>query len=191
MMTGVPTFTVEEARRLAEQHYGRRGTITELPSERDQNFLLVGDDGARFVLKVANANEHRAVLEGENHVMRRVEASRVCPWLVRTREGHDIAMAGQHHVRLVTALDGQTFGSTAWQTDDLRRDIGRTLGRFDEAMIGCDHPAFHRHFHWDLAHALDVVDTNLALVTDDRMRALIRACAERHRSTVAPALVGF
>ena len=191
MMTGVPTFTVEEARRIAEQHYGRRGTITELPSERDQNFLLVGDDGERFVLKVANANEHRAVLEGENHVMRRVEASRVCPWIVRTRDGHDIAMAGQHHVRLVTALDGQTFGGTAWQTDDLRRDIGRTLGRFDEAMAGCDHPAFHRHFHWDLAHALDVVDTNLALVADDRMRALIRACAERHRSTVAPALQGF
>ena len=52
---GKPDFTPDEAARLARRYFGLAASARELPSERDQNFLLQMADGERYVLKVANA----------------------------------------------------------------------------------------------------------------------------------------
>ena len=60
-----PRFDPNSAARLAHQHYGVDATAYPLPSERDQNFLLVTTAGDRLVLKIANASEERAMLDAQ------------------------------------------------------------------------------------------------------------------------------
>ncbi|HRQ33522.1 MAG TPA: hypothetical protein PLM89_10525 [Anaerolineales bacterium] len=67
-----PMLTLEEAANLAERLYGARGTLRPLPSERDQNFLLDAGE-ARYVLKIANAMEERALLVAQNEARRWLE----------------------------------------------------------------------------------------------------------------------
>ncbi|MEQ1691926.1 MAG: aminotransferase class III-fold pyridoxal phosphate-dependent enzyme [Gemmatimonas sp.] len=188
MMTGVPRLTTDDAAQLAVRWYGVHGNVRELPSERDQNFLIQTADSAWFVLKVANTNEHPAILDAESAVMRHVAATGLSPQPVRTVDGLDAAQVGPHRIRLITGLPGRTLGSVPLHTDHLRRDIGRALGRLDGLLAELDISAFHRRFHWDLANALDVIDDNLARVNDAHLRTLIAAMANHHRLVVAPML---
>jgi Ser/Thr protein kinase RdoA (MazF antagonist) len=64
-----PAFTVEEASRIAHDQYELIGNAAELPSERDQNFLLTTHSGEKFILKIANATEQRLLLEAQNDAM--------------------------------------------------------------------------------------------------------------------------
>lgn len=190
-MSGVPHLTPLDAATLADRLYGLGVIAADLPSERDQNFHLRTSAGERFVLKIANANEHRAVLEAECAVMRQLAGTSLCPTPIPTRTGEEIARHDNHFVRLITALPGGTLGSTALHTDALRRDIGRVVGQIDTALATFNHAAFHRDFHWDLAHADRVVAEHLPLVTHSGLRTLITQCAEYHREHVVPQLPTF
>ena len=185
-MPGVPHLSLADAAALVVRLYGIAATATDLPSERDQNALLRTTSGERFILKIANANESRDVLEAECAVMRHLASTGLAPTLVRTVDGRDIAEHGPHMVRVISALDGRTLGSTPLQTDALRRNIGRALGRLDRALASFDHPAFHREFHWDLANAADVVAANVALVDDTVLQAHIATIAAHHATHVTP-----
>jgi len=187
-MTGVPTLSAIEAERLATRICGLNGTATPLPSERDQNFHLRTPSGEAFVLKLANAGESGAMIEAEHAAMRHVAHTGLSPMPVTLADGSDIATDGAHLVRLITALPGRPLGDTPWQTDDLRRDIGRGLGALDEALMSFDHAALHRDFHWDLAHAAAIVRDHLPLVIDTTLRAHVEHVAALHARIVAPRL---
>jgi len=58
-----PSFTCEEAEAIVLKHYGLSASASELPSERDQNFRVNSQDGKKFVLKIANAEEDYDVLD--------------------------------------------------------------------------------------------------------------------------------
>src|SRR5262249_18093570 len=80
-----PALTIDDAVTWALRLFGVNANGSALPSERDQNFLLHTDNGERFVLKVANSGESRALLDAQNaalaHVGRR---STLCPSVVPT-----------------------------------------------------------------------------------------------------------
>src|SRR5690606_38923999 len=71
-----PRFTGAAAERIAQDCFGVEATAAPLPSERDQNFVLITAGGEKRVLKIAKADEDRAVLEAQNaalaHVARRL-----------------------------------------------------------------------------------------------------------------------
>ena len=58
-----PRFTSPEISQRCEKHYGLRGALKPLPSERDQNFLLETPEGESFVVKVANAQADLDLLQ--------------------------------------------------------------------------------------------------------------------------------
>ena len=186
-----PRLSLEDAERLARDLYGMAGSATPLPSERDQNFLLRGADGGRFVLKVANAAELLQMLEAENLAMRRLADTQLSPSLVPTRDGQDIGRHGAHFVRLVTCLDGVPLGDAVRQSDALLHDLGRAVAVIDRALAGVDHPALHRAFHWDLATAPAVIAARLPLVRDAALAGLIQHVMAVHRETVAPRLASL
>ena len=92
-MPARPDFTTAEAEALARDRYGIPARASELPSERDRNFLLrvtgdgrdagrersgraknAGAEGAgnAFVLKIGNPDESRASLEMQNAILARL-----------------------------------------------------------------------------------------------------------------------
>ena len=191
-----PRLSAADAGRLARELYGLDAIAAPLPSERDQNFLLTSvavsgteglgtrelrtDDGrltaARYVLKIANATEDRAMLEAQNAAMAHV-AGRValCPHALPTRSGDLIGVVpgGVHFVRLVTYLEGTPFAGIGARTPALFESLGRAVGRLDRALGGFDHPAIHRDFHWDLARAGAVIQEHLPRVTEHADRQIV------------------
>jgi Ser/Thr protein kinase RdoA (MazF antagonist) len=173
-LSHTPDFDVESAIRIAEKLFGLRATAQVLQSERDQNFLLTGDAGEKFALKIANALESRDLLEAQNaaldHLQERVS---FCPRVVANVNGETISREGEYYVRLVTYLPGTLLASAAPYSPALLRDLGRKLGQLDRALADFDHPALHRDFHWDLANGNRAIDQHVKLVENATLRELI------------------
>jgi len=179
-----PQLSIAEAERLAGDVYGLAASASPLPSERDQNFLLAsaadletgGRGTARYVLKIANATEDRAMLEAQNAAMAHVARGvALCPHALPTRSGELIGVVpgGVHFVRLVTYLEGTPFAEAGARTPALFESLGRAVGRLDRALDGFDHAAIHREFHWDLARAGAVIQEHLPRVTDHADRQIV------------------
>jgi Ser/Thr protein kinase RdoA (MazF antagonist) len=181
-----PQFDLGGAARVGRDLYGLDAAASTLPSERDQNFLLTTVAGDRYVLKVANAAEHRAMLEAQNAAMALVaDRAGCCARVVPTITGEAIGMAsgGAYLVRLVTYLEGAPLAASGPPTAGLLASLGRAVGRLDAALADFDHPAIHRDFHWDLANAASVIGAHLQLIHDDADRRLVErvsASALRH-----------
>jgi Ser/Thr protein kinase RdoA (MazF antagonist) len=182
-----PRLSAADAGRLARELYGLDAIAAPLPSERDQNFLLestAGTEGlgtgglrpGRYVLKIANATEDRAMLEAQNGAMAHVAARvALCPHALPAHSGDLIAVvpAGVHFVRLVTYVEGVPLAEVRERTPALFESLGRAVGRLDRALDSFDHPAIHRDFHWDLARADAVIQEHLPRVTDHADRQIV------------------
>src|SRR6478672_8034263 len=70
-----PEVAASLTTRLLEAAFGRGGITRELGSHQDRNFLVAGEDGGRFVFKVARHGLSRAALEAENEAMLRLAAA--------------------------------------------------------------------------------------------------------------------
>ena len=175
-----PSFTVEEASRIAHDQYDLIGIAAELPSERDQNFLLTTHKGEKFILKIANATEDRLLLEAQNGAMTHL-ASRIsfCPRVILNEAGESLlqvqSSTSEHFVRLVTFIPGLPLAEVE-PTPQLLFNFGRRLGEFSRAISDFDHPAFHRDFHWDLVNGRKVIDEYSPLITDKELRAQVEEC---------------
>ena len=146
------------AQAIAEKYFGIQASAHELPSERDQNFLLNASDGEKFVLKIANRGEKREVLEAQNAMMGHLEERfSFCPRVVAARSGEGIKVVEGQFVRVLSYLPGKPLARFEGQSVELLYDLGRKLGQLDESLQGFDHPGAHREFHWDLAQGVQVV----------------------------------
>ncbi|MGH9799872.1 MAG: phosphotransferase, partial [Blastocatellia bacterium] len=196
LLKHAPRFNAESASRIAWQLYGIRSTASPLPSERDQNFLLLTESGEKFVFKIANSTEDRAMLEAQQQALALISRqSSFCPRVVPTLpmlKDETIAEVqandASHFAWLITYLDGVPLGSVRRHSDELLRELGSCLGQVDRALSGFDHPAIHRDFHWDLANGLREVRKYQSLIADETMRQLVGKLADDFERNTAPLL---
>lgn len=184
---------MDRARALASRIYGVRAVdVRELPSYLDRNFLLIAEDGARHVLKVAHAGEDRRVLEAQHSAMEHLAACGLAvPRVVDDPSGETLHVqpgpdGARHLVRLVTYLPGRRLVEVP-HPPALLEDLGAFLGELDRALADFDHPALHRPLRWDLERAPDVREHLEAIAGGDR-RERVAAHLERFRSEVLPRL---
>ena len=194
LLRHTPAFRLKDAVRIASDLYGQQCKAEALPSERDQNFLLKTGEGHKLVLKIANSLEEADQLEAENQFMVMVaRQTGLAPELVPTSAGGLIgAVPGrdgaEHMVRMVTFLDGLPMGRVKRHSDELLYRLGLGLGRMTTALVGFDHPATHREFHWDLAQAPRVIKKWLPLVKEPELAALIEQILHHFEAEVRPLL---
>ncbi|HEY7183246.1 MAG TPA: aminotransferase class III-fold pyridoxal phosphate-dependent enzyme [Blastocatellia bacterium] len=196
LLENSPNFSLEEAAALARDLYGLDAAAFELPSERDQNFLLRDGSGAQHVLKIANALEDRAFLEAQQQAMarvserassgQRIEPAKSGDLLTETRSASGL----KHFVWMVEWLPGLPLGELKRHSPELLRGLGRAVGRIDRALADFDdpfdHPAIHRNFHWDLANGLNVIREYESLIDDAETRTLVNKFAAEFERDVAP-----
>lgn len=177
LLSHTPGFDLESAQQMAEKLFRLRARARPLPSERDQNFLLTNEAGEKFVLKIANALESRALLEAQNAVLDHLRARvSFCPRVVPNVNGDLISDEADYLVRLVTYLPGTPLAEIKTHSPELLRDFGRKLGQMDRALADFDHAAVHRDFHWDLANGNRVVNEYADLIADSALRELVIRC---------------
>ena len=191
-----PRFAPDEARRIAEELFGVRGTARELPSERDQNFLLEDESGRQFVLKAASAAEREEVLDLQNRAMEHLAAGimgYVFPRPLPTLQGDLIASVPgtpgpRHFVRLLSYVPGRLFADVRPHSPDLLRSLGKFFGTVDRSLLDFNHPAGERDLIWNLQKAHQTIRRYLEYVTDAHRRALLERFIQEFESTVIPRL---
>ncbi|OYV75044.1 MAG: hypothetical protein B7Z74_01520, partial [Deltaproteobacteria bacterium 21-66-5] len=184
MLDFAPRFDEPAAARLAEQHFGIRGTARRLVSERDQNFLVESADGARAVLKIANAHESPELLDAQQQAMARLAPHmRVVPRILPSVDRRSLVLVagadGERYLSwAVTWVPGQPLAHVVHRSPSLLDDLGRRVGELTRRLADFDHPAVHRDFLWDLANARRVVGERRGLLADadlgDAVDAIVR-----------------
>ena len=186
-----PRFGLADAVRLAGELYGRTGTARALPSERDQNFLIEGNDGC-FVLKIAHAHESSDMLDAQRRVLEHLAVADLpTPRVLSLRDGGVFGSVtgvdGQEHrVWALTCLPGRPLATLRHRGAGLVEDVGRIVGWLDRGLWTFDHPAVHRDFYWDLARARAAVDELRPLVGDATLGMAIDRVTATYDREVAP-----
>lgn len=182
-----PSLSLETAVGAARALFGVDGVAVPLPGERDQNFRIDAYGGGRYVLKIANASESPAMLEAEHLAM--IAAGALSPRPVPSRAGRAVEtleLGGRPHlVRLLTWIDGVPLATAGRRSPALLRSVGRVVADVDRGLAAIDHPAVHREFAWDLAHAPAVLARETS-AADEAGRSFVAHALALQASHVAP-----
>ncbi len=189
-----PRFSLPEALRAARDHFGIAATWgEELPSDRDQNFLLLEEaTGRRFVLKIAHAGEDPAVLDFQNRLLEHLAlAGFPQSKVLRTPGGAEwVELEGEegqrHLARLLTWIPGEPLCRVRPQRPALFEALGSFLGGMDRALEDFSHPMQDRQLPWDLKAAGRVVRLGLEAVEDPGRRDLLEEMSGRFLERLGP-----
>lgn len=194
-----PDFSIDAAAALLAEHYGLKGTLSPLSSERDQNFKVESPEGT-FILKIVNAAEPEVESDFQTALLAHVgthAGDLPIPHIRPTLSGESLTRATSpggagHRVRLVSWVHGQPLAETQ-RSDAALVSLGRMLGRFDAALKGFMHPGALRDLDWDIRKAGRSAD-RLHHVTASEDRALLerflaRFCAIEPRLATLRAAV--
>lgn len=185
-----PAVTSEDAAEILLSTFGVIGSVTELPSERDRNFLVDTGKGS-LVLKVSHSAENPQVIEMENAAMRHIESvdpELSIPRIVPAKDSAAVswvtAADGRRHlVRVITAIAGTHLQGSA-MTPELAEQIGMVCARTGVALRGFFHAAAGRTHDWDIRYCTKLSGYIDAINDSDR-RKLIVAVLERITPTLA------
>ena len=194
-----PRVDEAEAACLLRGAFGVEGSLRELGSHQDRNFLVTTAAGDRFVLKVARAGLGRAALEAENAAMLHVAGAGLPfevpvpqPALDGSRIARAVTAAGDaHDLRLVTWIEGEPLDRFGHLGPPVLRAHGAMAARITLALDGFDHPALDRALQWDVRHAGSVVEALAPFAsTPERRRTAERGMARAAQALAAlePAL---
>jgi len=184
-----PSYSLEILSKIAADFFFKSGTIKPLVSERDQNALVITDDGD-YVLKIANSAEDPEFLEFQNAVLNNIatlDPELSIPKVIKGRDGCEIFRHGDNNIRLISFLKGDIFNG-AEKSTVLFNNLGHFMGRFSKAMKGFDHAKAHQpDFLWNLDNALFSKQYS-ADIEDDEVKVLINYFYHRYETEVAPRL---
>ncbi len=155
-------FTISEIKELTQRHYGLQISVTALNGYDESNFLLEDAAGRKYICKIAEAAHGLHFLDAQVKIMDYLSKSAVAKGfqqVLHNGEGTpltSLVMAeGLFYMRILTYLPGTFWGAEQEHSAVQQYNLGHFLGRMDQALAGFDHPAMHRHYYWDISHALD------------------------------------
>lgn len=188
-----PTFSEDEARRIAEEIFGLSGDFSVLVSERDQNYRIAAGE-QDYVLKFANAEEEPGVVDFQIRALEHIErqdASLPVPRVVRTKtdtvtEWVEDARGARHMVRVLTYLSGTMLDEAEYSTA-LLRDFGASMARLDRALRGFFHPDARNPHPWDLRAAPEM-RPHTRHIGDPTIRGHVEAVLEHFADMILPGL---
>ncbi|MFC4248755.1 aminotransferase class III-fold pyridoxal phosphate-dependent enzyme [Natribaculum luteum] len=185
-----PTFDESKAARIAERSFGKRGTVTELGGERDQNFRVDTDDGEAYVLKISSPADDSTALDLQTKALQhvcRTDPDLPVMRIVPTVDGSpwtSVEDGETHFVRMFTHVPGQTASGEDLDYDSLY-EYGAIVARLGKALRGFFHPDAEYDILWDLGHASEL-RSFLDSVADDQRRALAERVLDRFDDRVEP-----
>ena len=155
-------FSTQEAEQLIQDYYHLKVKASSLQGYDEQNFLLRGEDGKKYVLKIATDEHQIHFLDAQvkiiNHLSNSNLASKFQHVLPSTA-GKEISTLviddTNYYLRLLTYLEGTFWVDRQEKSAALYQDLGNFLGNMDKVLSTFSHPAMHRHYTWDISTAMD------------------------------------
>jgi len=198
-LTGDASFpTAGDAESIAREIWGLDCRAEPLAGEVDRNFLLVTDNGGRWVLKISRENPDPVELDYQIEALRFLEASAVAQFVQRvlpTADGqfllpYDRGGSGRCWVRILSFLNGAPLVNIHERPPALLEEIGRTLAHLDLALRSFDHQGAHRDHPWNIERTHDLAHFT-EKITEPARRDLVERHIERFRGEVVPRLAGL
>ncbi|MDU8357783.1 aminotransferase [Pseudomonas syringae group sp. J309-1] len=186
-----PEVSAEQALLLLEHHYGLSGTLKELGSQQDRNFLL--DTGEqRFVLKICHGDYSALELAAQHAALSHLaDNARVrVPGVRLTDSGEQLLSleVGSHavHVRLLEFIDGQALSHLKHLSLDVVTGLGELCAHVDRSLASLEHPGLERVLQWDPRHAQAVIKHLLPVIDNEDERACLAQAAEQVQRRLIP-----
>ena len=195
-----PRIDDDLAIETVKARYGLDVTVSSLVSERDQNYLLRTNEGARYVLKIANAAEDPAVTDFQIkallHIERVVAEQGIpvtTPRILMTTDGEDQFVLetaeGNYVTRVVSFIEGVPLGERI-ASPKLARNMGAFLANLGRALRDFSHPGSGHSLLWDLQEALRLREI-VQFIRDPQSAAAVEAALDDFEHFVSPELGSF
>lgn len=193
-----PRVSHDQAEEIAAAHYGVSAAAERLAAEHDDTFRLVTAGGPTRLLKIAlipgtlpdagasPVSFQTAMLLHLAGAAPALPVQRV----ISTLDGRPELHLDGRVVRMTSYLEGPTLGSRP-ASAALRRDIGGTLARLDQALRPFAHPGADRTHLWDLQNFGQLRPLLAQLpgqLADEDQRAALASCLDRFEARVLPRL---
>jgi hydroxylysine kinase len=183
-----PSFPPEVAAKAAAEHFGLRGRLTLLTSERDVNYRLDAPEG-RYVLKLTNPAEPPEVTDLQTAALVHLEAACLpIPRVIASRSGAREVHLPQGVLRLLTYLEG-TLMHLVPPSRTLRSAMGEMAARLSLGLQAFHHSAADHVLQWDIRHAARLRPLLVGLPED--IRPACTAILDHFDSEIAPVLPGL
>jgi hydroxylysine kinase len=189
-----PVIALEEAERIAREHFALEVRAERLTGERDENFRLHTGRGVDWLLKVSGAAESPAISDLCVSVLLHLES--FSPDLPVPRIRRSLAEEAQvrftdqagacRTAMLYTFLPGTPLIAVP-RSARQRASCARLLARMGQALRGFEHPAMHRALVWDLRQ-LPRLGQLIPELADLPHREFISDFVSRFATLIAPRL---
>ena len=186
-----PEVSAEQAQQLLEQYYGLNGTLKELGSQQDRNYLL--DCGAaRYVLKICHGGYSALELQAQHSALAHLAAAsgiRV-PRLIAARNGAELLslqVDGRAvHARVLEFIDGHSLAHLPHLSRDVVVGLAELCARVDQALADFQHPGLERTLQWDPRHGDALIKHLLPVIKNPDTRAVLEHTCEQAQRRLRP-----
>jgi Ser/Thr protein kinase RdoA (MazF antagonist) len=194
LTTPPPAFSEAAALKILHDNYGIEASISDLASERDQNFRVEQVSGVSYVLKFANPAEAPEVTDFQIAALTHVQQSDPgfpAPTVVLNLNGGTSALVtaadGRSSiVRLLSWQEGVPLNTVVPRPDNMQA-LGEVLARLGIALRHFEHPASDYYLLWDLKRAAGLLEL-IDAMEDKALKALCRERLLRFKSHTEPEL---
>ncbi|CAN5631299.1 aminotransferase class III-fold pyridoxal phosphate-dependent enzyme [soil metagenome] len=190
-------FTEQFIEAFVLQQYRITVKAKALNGYDELNFLLKGEGGLQYILKVATDEHGYHFLDAQVKIVNHLSASEVGNrfqhYLLNTagKELTTLALDDtNYYLRILSFLEGDFWVDTINRTDALHADLGDFLGRMDKALQNFSHPAMHRHYTWDIGTALDA-NAKIHCITNHEKRRIAGYFLLQFETEVLPVLASL
>ncbi|MGL3608639.1 aminotransferase [Rhizobium sp. G187] len=171
-----PNVTIEDAKGILSDYFGLNGSLRELGSQQDRNFLIdAGNE--RFVLKVTRAEYPRHELEAQNQAMDHLFSMDLglrVPEPIAALTGEYVLrfeIDGEHYwLRVLTFLDGEPLTRQKYLSPEVVAAFGDVGAKIAIGLKEFRHHGLDRTLQWDLRRAGPVALHLLKSVKDQKQR---------------------
>ncbi|MGL5113076.1 MAG: aminotransferase class III-fold pyridoxal phosphate-dependent enzyme, partial [Flavobacterium sp.] len=168
-----PTFSIEEAAIVLNDHWNINGSFKPLDSYLDQNFLVKTKEGKKYVLKIANEETPNNWLDLQNKVLLHLQSTQI-PKIVALHSGSEMLFHSGHWWRVLEFLEGTMLSNVPFHSDTLLENIGIFAGNLSKKLSSFSHEAAERPIQWDLQLAPKFIKDWINFVEDpDAKEAIV------------------
>lgn len=160
MTTSVSPTALAEIDLLVNQHWGFQSSSSRISCERDELFLISGDLGGRFILRLSNPADDPAIIDLQVSALRWIDSHAPdlpLPGVVPLNNGELVVnvVAGGNPPRtacLTRFLDGPALARTPTTSKQLH-NVGISLAKLGTALKDFQHPGAIRELAWNIHQA--------------------------------------
>ena len=153
---------IEQAQKILWDHFDLRGELSPLPGEIDFNFLVTIKGRPTYILKISRTDQDWSSIDFQVKILTYLAArdpAFSAPKIIPAKQGQPcceiLDQEGQMRlVRLLTWIPGRLWSSVNPVRDELRCDLGRSLGSITKALSSVSDEAAHGRLDWDVANGL-------------------------------------